>query len=50
MLRVKLVLGGNGPEFAATRIYTVPSAMMPVAVQMGVAGPPGGQPGPSQGK
>ena len=50
MLRVKLVLGGNGPEFAATRIYTVPSAMMPAAVQTGVAGPPGGQPGPSQGK
>lgn len=45
MLRVKLVLGGNAPEFAATRIYTVPSAMMPAAVQTGVAGAPGGQPG-----
>jgi prepilin-type N-terminal cleavage/methylation domain-containing protein len=45
MLRVNLVLGGNAPEFAATRIYTVPSAMMPAAVQTGVAGGPGGQPG-----
>jgi prepilin-type N-terminal cleavage/methylation domain-containing protein len=53
MLRVHLVLGGNtergkdAPDYAATRIYTVPSLMMPVFVQRGVAGPggPGGGPG-----
>jgi prepilin-type N-terminal cleavage/methylation domain-containing protein len=51
MLRVRLVLGANvaggsrAPEFAATRIYTVPSQMMPVAVQRGGAGGPGGLPG-----
>jgi prepilin-type N-terminal cleavage/methylation domain-containing protein len=50
MLRVKLVLGVNttkgsdAPDFTATRIYTVPSAMMPVQVQRGVGGP-GGNPG-----
>ena len=47
MLRVHLVLGtnpahaangANSPEFAATRIYTVPSQMMPAQVQSG--GPP----------
>ena len=51
MLRVNLVLGGNtaagstAPEFAAARIFTVPSSMMPAAVQTGVAGGSGGQPG-----
>jgi prepilin-type N-terminal cleavage/methylation domain-containing protein len=41
MLRVHLVLGANvaggssAPEFAATRIYAVPSQMMPVQVQRG---------------
>jgi hypothetical protein len=50
MLRVHLVFGGKmddnhpSPEFSATRIYTVPSVMMPVAVQRGVAGA-GGNPG-----
>jgi prepilin-type N-terminal cleavage/methylation domain-containing protein len=49
MLRVHLVLGasvagGGTPEFAATRIYTVPSQMMPVMVQRGI-GRPGGNPG-----
>ena len=50
MLRVHLVLGANvaggksAPEFAATRIYTVPSQMMPVQVQRGIARP-GGNPG-----
>jgi prepilin-type N-terminal cleavage/methylation domain-containing protein len=50
MLRVHLVLGANvaggksAPEFAATRIYTVPSQMMPVIVQRGIARP-GGNPG-----
>jgi len=39
MLRVHLVLGANlaagssAPEFAATRIYTVPSQMMPAVAQ-----------------
>jgi prepilin-type N-terminal cleavage/methylation domain-containing protein len=50
MMRVHLVLGANtakgssAPEFAATRIYTVPSQMMPVVVQRGIGGPggPGG--------
>jgi prepilin-type N-terminal cleavage/methylation domain-containing protein len=54
MLRVHLVLGANtmngkaAPDFAATRIYTVPSQMMPAMVQRGVGGglrggfPPGG--------
>jgi len=48
MLRVTLVLGrsaeaagvgGAAPVFSATRIYTVPSAMMPVVVQRGGGGP-----------
>jgi hypothetical protein len=34
--------GGSAPEFAAARIFTVPSGMMPVAVQRGGAGGPGG--------
>ena len=48
MVRVHLVLGANivggktAPDFAATRIYTVPSQMMPVIVQRGGAGGPGG--------
>jgi prepilin-type N-terminal cleavage/methylation domain-containing protein len=48
MLRVHLVLGANtekandAPTFAATRIYTVPSQMMPVQVQQGLGGRPGG--------
>jgi type II secretory pathway component PulJ len=48
MLRVHLVLGANvangdnAPEFAATRIYTVPSQMMPAFVQRGGMGGPGG--------
>ena len=51
MLRVHLVLGANtahgssAPEFAATRIYTVPSQMMPAGVQRGGLGGPGGLPG-----
>jgi len=53
MVRVHLVLGANtdrgkdAPDFAATRIYTVPSQMMPAFVQRGVGGPglPGGPPG-----
>jgi hypothetical protein len=50
MLRVHLVLGGftlhgqNEPEFAATRIYTVPSQMMPAIVQHGFGAGAGGQP------
>jgi len=50
MLRVHLVLGANmakgldAPTFAATKIYTVPSQMMPYQVQRGTAGgPPNGQ-------
>jgi prepilin-type N-terminal cleavage/methylation domain-containing protein len=45
MLRIHLVLGANtakgssAPDFAATRIYTVPSLMMPVIVQRGPGGP-----------
>ena len=48
MLRVHLVLGANvaggssAPEYAATRIYTVPSQMMPAMVQRGVGGRQGG--------
>src|ERR1039457_2761818 len=48
MLRVHRVLGVNtangssAPEFAATRIYTVPSQMMPAMVQRGMGGPGGG--------
>lgn len=47
MLRVHLVMGANSrdpnaPDFAATRIYTVPSQMMPVQVQRGVGVGPGG--------
>ena len=48
MLRVNLVLGaknasfGATPEFAAARIFTVPSGMMPAIVQRGGAGGPGG--------
>ena len=51
MLRVHLVMGANvangssAPEFAATRIYTVPSQMMPAIVQRGGFGGPGGNPG-----
>jgi prepilin-type N-terminal cleavage/methylation domain-containing protein len=47
MLRVHLVLGANvakgtqAPTFAATRIYAVPSQMMPVIVQRGIGGLPG---------
>jgi hypothetical protein len=47
MLRIHLVMGGNtangqeAPSFAATRIYTVPSDMMPLQIQRGMAGPPG---------
>jgi prepilin-type N-terminal cleavage/methylation domain-containing protein len=51
MLRVHLVLGGytvhgeNEPEYAATRIYTVPTQMMPAVIQRGLGrGVPGGQP------
>ena len=52
MLRVHLVMGcerrqdgSSAPEFSATRIYTVPSQMMPVIVQRGVGGRPRWQPG-----
>jgi hypothetical protein len=54
MLRVHLVLNENSPNskgsdnaptFSATRIYTVPSQMMPVIVQRGIGGPGGGGPG-----
>lgn len=52
MLRVHLVLGSNtaegknAPDFSATRIYTVPSQMMPAVAQHGVGGPGGfGAPG-----
>jgi prepilin-type N-terminal cleavage/methylation domain-containing protein len=51
MVRVHLVLGANtdrgkeAPDFAATRIYTVPSQMMPGFVQFGASGP-GGAGGP----
>jgi len=51
MLRVRLVLGANvaggsgAPEFTATRIYTVPSQMMPAIVQRGGLGGPGGNRG-----
>ncbi len=50
MLRVHLVLAANtakandAPSFEATRIYAVPSQMMPVQVQRGIGGPP--RPGP----
>jgi len=53
MVRVHLVMGANtergkeAPDFAATRIYTVPSQMMPAVVQGGMNVPvagPGGQP------
>jgi len=53
MVRVHLVMGANtergkeAPDFAATRIYTVPSQMMPAAVQGGMNVPvagPGGMP------
>jgi prepilin-type N-terminal cleavage/methylation domain-containing protein len=57
MLRVHLVMGAStapgktGPDFAATRIYTVPSEMMPLFIQRGIGGPaqnsqPGGPGGP----
>lgn len=55
MLRVHLVLGantekgGNAPEFAATRIYTVPSQMMPAIVQRGGLGGPGAASNPLNG-
>lgn len=51
MLRVHLVLGANsekgnnGADFVATRIYTVPSEMMPAMVQMGVGAQRGLVPG-----
>lgn len=52
MLRVSVVLGtttavgGSGQEFAAARIFTVPSGMMPASVQRGGGGPGGpGLPG-----
>jgi len=51
VLRVNLVLGadtvagGTAPDFAAARILTVPSTMMPVAVQRGGGGAPPGTPG-----
>lgn len=53
MLRVHLVVGGErrfrgqeAPEYSATRIYAVPSEMMPVFVQRGTgAGLGGNQPG-----
>jgi prepilin-type N-terminal cleavage/methylation domain-containing protein len=44
MMRVHLVLGANtakgndAPAFAATKIYTIPSQMMPVQVQRGMGG------------
>jgi hypothetical protein len=47
MLRVHLVLGintargENAPDFAATRIYAVPSQMMPANIQRGTV--PGAQ-------
>jgi len=50
MLRIHFVLGGDpnglstGPEYSATRIYTVPSQMMPAVVQRG-AGNRGGTQG-----
>jgi len=50
MLRVHLVMGANtskgkdSPDFSATRIYTVPSEMMPAFVQRGT-GAQGNQPG-----
>ncbi len=52
MLRVHLVLGANAqrgnsaPDFTATRIYTVPSQMMPAVAQRGMFGGPGGPGGP----
>ena len=52
MLRVHLVLGINtakgesAPDFSATRIYTVPSQMMPANVQRGLVSPGGGGGGP----
>jgi len=57
MVRVHLVIGANtdkgkdAPDFAATRIYTVPSQMMPAFVQRGVGAPggPGGPGGPLNG-
>jgi len=48
MVRVRLVLGANtakgnnAPDFSATRIYTVPSQMMPAYVQRGLGGGQGG--------
>ena len=57
MLRVHLVLGANAargggaPDFAATRIYSLPSSIMPAALQNGAAGggigSPGKPPGPA---
>lgn len=52
MLRIHLVMGANvargkeAPDFSATRIYAVPSEMMPVFVERGVGqnGRPGGGP------
>ena len=51
MMRIHIVMGANvangkqAPDFAATRIYTVPTQMMPAFVQRGV-GAPGGVGGP----
>jgi prepilin-type N-terminal cleavage/methylation domain-containing protein len=51
MLRVHLVMGANSsdpnaPDFSATRIYTVPSQMMPVQLQRGTGPGPNGLAGP----
>jgi prepilin-type N-terminal cleavage/methylation domain-containing protein len=52
MLRVGLVLGGNveaggaAPEITVVRAFSMPSGMMPVAVQRGGGGGPGGPGGP----
>jgi len=52
LMRVSLVLGGNtasgdsAPELTVTRAFSMPSSMMPAAVQRGGAGGPAGGPGP----
>ena len=52
MVRVNLTLGtttaagDHGQEFSAARIFTVPSGMMPAAIQHGNATGPGGPGGP----
>jgi hypothetical protein len=45
VIGANIAKGANAPDFAATRIYTVPSQMMPVNVQRGIGGPAGGPPG-----